>query len=225
MRFALVVAVTSAIALTDAAPVVQTEAAVSDVPHRDPADYYKVVAAQPTETASIPPHKKYRGVPQTTEGITVQQAKRWLIFGDPTLNRNRTEPVRPQLPKTNVSTNRFPRPRLPLIPCCGLCETFFGKNPSALGVFVCPYTPTRKPSPTTTEGQGPKETGKPSSTVTEGHGPNVTEKASSTITKGRGTRVTEMPSSTITLEQGPKITKIPSPTKAHGHEETNMSQL
>ncbi|KFG84503.1 hypothetical protein MANI_000532 [Metarhizium anisopliae] len=209
MRFALVVAVTSAIALTDAAPVVQTEAAVSDVPHRDPADYYKVVAAQPTETASIPPHKKYRGVPQTTEGITVQQAKRWLIFGDPTLNRNRTEPVRPQLPKTSVSTNPFPRPRLPLIPCCGLCETFFEKNPSALGVFVCPYTPTRKPSPTTTEGQGPKETGKPSSTVTEGHGPNVTEKASSTIT----------------LEQGPEITKMPSSTKAHGHEETMISQL
>ncbi|KAK9436552.1 hypothetical protein VB005_11365 [Metarhizium brunneum] len=209
MRFAVFVAVTSAIALTDAAPVVQTEAAVPDVPHRDPADYYKVVAAQPTETASIPPHKNYRGVPQTTEGITVQQAKRWLIFGDPTLNRNKTEPVRPQLPKTSVSTNRFPRPRLPLIPCCGLCETFFEKNPAALGVFVCPSMPSRKPSPTTTEGQGP----------------NVTEKASSTITKGRGTRVTEMPSSTITLEQGPKITKMPSPTKAHGHEENKMSQL
>ncbi|KID90497.1 hypothetical protein MGU_02374 [Metarhizium guizhouense ARSEF 977] len=223
MRFALVLAVTSAIALTDAAPVVQSEGAVPDVPHRDPADYYKVVAALPTETAEIPPHKKYKGVPQATEGITVQQAKRWLIFGDPTLNR--TEPVRPQLPKTNVSTNRFHKAKLGLLPCFGFCEAFVEKNPSIWGVLLCPCVPTGKPSPTITEGHGPKETGKPSSTITEGHGPKVTEKASSTITKERGPKVTEMPTSTITLEQGPKVTKMPSSTKAHGHEETKMSQL
>ncbi|KID99764.1 hypothetical protein MAJ_04230, partial [Metarhizium majus ARSEF 297] len=206
MRFALALAVTSAIALTDAAPVVQAEAAVPDVPHRDPADYYKVVAALPTETAEIPPHKKYKGVPQATEGITVQQAKRWVIFGDPTLNR--TEPVRPQLPKTNVSTNRFYTAKLPLLTCFGFCQTFSEKNTSIWGVFLCPCLPTKRPSPT----------------ITEGHGPKVTEKASSTITKGRGPEVTEMPSSTVTLEHEPKFTKMPSSTKAHGHE-TKMSQL
>ncbi|EFY92108.1 hypothetical protein J3458_004373 [Metarhizium acridum] len=185
MRFATVLAATSAIALGNAAPVVHTEGAVPDVPHRDTTDYYKVVAPLRTGAAKSQFRKTYTLGPQAAQGITVQQAKRQLILEDPMLNK--TVPVRPELRKPRVDTYHFCTVVCRLWPCSNLCEAFRDaeKKPSPTRGHWCKETG----KPSVTQAHEPKETGKPSST--EGHGPKETGKPSTT--KAHGSKETGKP--------------------------------